>query len=157
MSRLRLVSNYEVMQSQIELLAGQDVQLEHIHSVQKTKPTLANSFVLTGGVAAWGVGAKLEIFAANEVTHPFDIHWVGLGNVSDVGAVYEIILYSGLVGAEVEIGHCRVFRQANQAGTAPCPMMTPLLPANTRISAACASTNGGSKTIEVAFFYHEYI
>lgn len=157
MSRLRLASNYEVMQSQIELLVGQEIQLEHIHGIQKTKPTLQNSIVLTGGTAAWQVGAKTVIFDTNEVTHPFDVHWVGLGNVTDVGSVYEIILYSGLAGAEIEIGHCRVFRQANQAGTAPCPMMTPLLPANTRITAACASTNGGNKTIEVAFLYHEYV
>lgn len=147
----------KAMRQLLDIIADQEIQLEHIHSRQKTKPTLANSIILTGGATAWALGSKVEIFSAGEVAYPFDIHWIGIGEVSAIGDVYEIELYSGSVGQEVEIGQCRAYRQAQQSGAAPSPMMTVVLPAGTRVTAACANTTGGNKTIAIAIFYHEYI
>jgi hypothetical protein len=139
-----------------QVLVNQEIQLDHIHSQQKTIPTLADSIILTGGVAAWTLGSKTQVVATNHITKEFDIHYIGLGTVSEASTVYEIQFFAGEVGQEVLIGTIRAFRQSNQAGTSPIPMMTPKLPAGTRISAACATGNGGSDTIAIAIFYHEY-
>lgn len=152
------VKSLAPISAQITVLQdGQEILHEHIHSRQKTKPTLADSLILTGGATAWALGNKVEIFAADEVLYPFDIHWIDIGSVSAIGDVYEIELYSGLAGFEVEIGQCRAYRQANQSGAAPSPMMTSMMPAGTRITAACANTTGGNETIAISVFYHEYI
>ena len=76
--------------------------------------------------------------------------------MSAIKDTYEVELYAGAVGEEEEIGQFRAFRQSNQAGAAPSPMMTPIQPANTRISAKCATENGGCDTINIAVFYHTY-
>lgn len=105
-----------------QLYDNQHIQLEHIHSAQKTYPTMANSIVLTtGSGAAWTLGNFIEVVPANATTSPFDIHWMGIGAVSAVAAVYEVELYAGAIGAEVEIGQCRAYRQAQQSGAAPSP------------------------------------
>ena len=139
-----------------QVLVNQEIQLDHIHSQQKTIPTLADSIILTGGVPAWTLGSKTQIVATDQISNDFDIHYIGLGVVSEVATVYEIQFFAGEIGQEVLIGTIRAFRQSNQAGTSPIPIMTPKLPAGTRISAACATGNGGSDTIAIAIFYHEY-
>lgn len=148
MPRLRLVSNEEV-------LYNQHIAEEHIHSAQKVYPTLANGITLTGHNTAWTLGNKTEIIPVNTITSMFDLHWVNIGEAS-VTDTYEIVFYKGLAGAEIEIGRCRVVRAAAQSGTAPVSLMTPLIPANTRISAALASASGGGDTLELALFYHTY-
>lgn len=149
---------YSVMKKLLDqIIASQHIQLEHIHSAQKTYPTMMNSIVLTtGSGAAWTLGNFIEVIPANAITSPFDIHWIGIGAVSAVGAVYEVELYAGALGAEVEIGQCRAYRQAQQSGAAPSPMMTAIMPANTRISAKVACSDATAETIAIALFYHTY-
>ena len=86
---------------------------------------------------------------------PFDIHYVqsGVANVSDT---YIVVLYSGATGAEEIISTFRTTRVAAQSGAQSLPIITELLPAGTRISAACASVSGGEDTIVVSINYHEY-
>lgn len=139
-----------------DIFGNQHIQLDHIHSKQHTFPTQADSLVLTSGTADWAWGTLTEIIPANTITAPFDIHWVGIGRVSATDAVYEVELFAGAEGFEVEIGQFRVYRQATQSGAAPTPMQTPIQPANTRISARCAVEDGGDKTIGIALFYHTY-
>lgn len=148
MSRLRLVSNEQV-------LANQHIMMEHIHSAQKVYPTLADGVTLTGHATAWTLGNKTEVVPVNTITSEFDIHYLNIGAAS-VTDTFEIVLYKGLAGAEVEIGRVRAVRAAAQSGTAPMPMLTNMIPANTRISAALASASGGGDTLELALFYHTY-
>jgi len=124
-----------------------------LHAKQNTYPTLADSIVLTSGVGDWELGSLVEVIPANFVCYPFEINFVGIGEASATGAVYEIELFAGAVGSELEIGQCRAYRQANQSGSSPSPMSTPIQPKGTRISARCAVEDGGSETIKIALFY----
>lgn len=148
MGRLKLVSNEEVLENQ-------EILLDHIHSAQKVYHSLANGVTLTGHATAWTLGDKTEVVPVNTIDQPFDIHYLNFGSAS-VTDTFEIVLYKGLAGAEIEIGRARVVRAAAQSGTAPTPIMTEMLPANTRISAAVASASGGGDTIVLSLFYHTY-
>lgn len=131
------------------------IQDIHTHAAQKVYPTLANGVTLTGGVGAWALGEFAEVIPVNTVTSPFDIHFLNIGAVSATDT-YEMVLFSGLAGAEVEIGRARVVRTAAQSGTAPVPFQCSVLPANTRISSKVASASGGGDTLVFSAFYHTY-
>lgn len=135
--------------------AAVEIISDHNHSVQKVYPTLANGITVTGGVDVWTLGNKIEVVPANTITAIFDIHYVNIG-VTSATDTYEVVFYSGAEGAEVEIGRCRVTRTSNQSGAAPTPLQTPLIPANTRISASCATATSGADTIVLSVFYHTY-
>jgi len=138
-----------------QVLVNQEIQLDHIHSAQKVYPTLAAGVTLTGHNTAWTLGSKTEIVPVNTITSIFDIHFLNIGLVSATDS-YEIVLYKGLVGEEIEIGRARVIRAAAQSGTAPVPMMTAMIPANERISASVASAGGGEDTLVLSIYYHTY-
>ena len=145
-----------ILQFVRDIFNRQEIQLDHVHSVQRTYPTQADSTILTSGTADWEWGALTEVVPAAAINAPFDIHWMGIGRVSATDAVYEVKIFAGAVGSEVEIGQMRTYRQATQSGSAPSPMTTPIQLAGTRISARCAVEDGGSKTIGIALFYHTY-
>jgi len=84
----------------------------------------------------------------------FDIHYVFSGAAA-VGT-YILTFYKGAAGAEEIIGSVRVVRTANTSEAASVPVMTPLLPAGTRVSAAVASVAGGEQTMVISVGYHEY-
>lgn len=123
---------------------------------QRTYPTMADSIVLTSGAGDWEVGALTEVIPAGIIEVPFAIGFIGLGLVSATQTVYEIELFKGEIGAEVEIGQTRAFRQMQQSGSAPSPCQTEILPAGTRISARCATGGIGAETIGIAVFYKQY-
>lgn len=129
--------------------------LRQIHSEQKVYPSLTDGVTLTGGAGAWALGNFQEIIPANAITSPFDIHFANIGAAS-ANDTYEIVLYKGALGSEIEIGRFRTTRVSNTSGTAPVPVLTPLLPANTRVSAKLASGTGGGDTVVGSLFYHTY-
>jgi hypothetical protein len=153
---LELIVGLNTDEETSESLKGRTYSLtRHIHSAQKVYPTLAAGVTLTGGAGAWELGAKTEIVPISTITAPFDIHYINPGAASATDT-YELVLYKGAEGAEIEIGRCRIVRAAAQSGTAPTPMMTELLLSNARISAAIATSGGGSDTIAISIFYHTY-
>jgi hypothetical protein len=128
----------------------------HNHSIQKCYPTLADGITLTAGAAAWGLAAAFtEIIPVNTIVNPYDLHFLNIGAVS-ANDSYEVYFYSGLAGSEVFICSARFVRQVAQSETAPTPLQTIMLPANTRITAKLASQAGGGNTAVVSVFYHEY-
>jgi hypothetical protein len=132
-----------------------DLLSDHAHSAQKVYPTLVNGTTITGGAGAWALGSFVQVVPVNTVTLPFDIHFVNVGDVSATDT-YELVLYSGLGGSEVEIGRCRFSRTSAANTVSPTPMQTPIQPANTRISAKIASSSGGADTAVISLFYHHY-
>lgn len=138
-----------------DIVSDLEIISDHIHGAQKVYPTLANGVTLTGAAGAWALGAKTEIIPASTVASIFDLHFVNIGAVSATDT-YEVVFYKGDALSEVEIGRCRVVRTAAQSGTAPVPIMTERLPANTRVSAAVASSSGGSDTLVLSVCYHVY-
>jgi hypothetical protein len=127
---------------------------EHIHHSQKVFPTLSDPITLTSAGGAWNLGTIVEVVPVDTITSDFDIHWLAFSSASATDD-YEIEIYSGLGGAEVLIASTKTYKQATQAGSAPSPVMTPIQPANTRISAAVASGTGGDD-IDISIIYHEY-
>lgn len=132
-----------------------DLIEEHLHVVSKVYPTLAPGQRLTSGPAMWALGDKTEIVPVNTITNDFDIHWVSIELITNIG-VYELVLYKGLALAEIEIGRVRFAKTAVFESTLNIPMITPVIDANERISAALAD-DGGAGAIDISLFYHEYV
>lgn len=137
------------------IMAGIDELKEHTHSRAKCHPTLAAGVTVTGGAGAWALGNYAVLVAANAITSDFDIHYVHAEAVS-ANDTYEIVLYSGADGAEVEIGRIRMTRSATIDSPTSLPFSCPIIPANTQIKAKVASSSGGGDTVALSIFYHTY-
>ena len=86
----------------------------------------------------------------------FDIHFVKISNISANG-YYELIIYAGEVGEEVEIGRIGFWRGSPQLRQDDNPIQVPPQNYGTRISVALASGPGASETCDVKLYYHEYL
>lgn len=130
---------------------------KHIHSKAGLYPLGTGGVTITKDAGAWAAvpGTKTQIIPVNTITSPFDIHWLSISAISANGE-YEIYLYSGLAGFEVEIAVIPATRSAvqSQEGSAFC--MTPLVEANTRISAALRGSPAGAENLVVKIGYHIY-
>ena len=127
---------------------------EHNHSIQKIYPVGAGPVTLTAGGGAYTVGAIVQIVPAGTITDEFDIHWLSISSLSAT-AEYEFILYQGGAGSETEISRVAVTRGGVQLTSFQSACLTPLLDANTRISAALSSSSAGA-TGAIKIFYHTY-
>jgi hypothetical protein len=132
-----------------------EIQFDHTHAAQKIYPTLANGITLTGAAGAWGLGNFAVIVPTNIILARFDIHHISLSgyNANDT---FELVLYAGPDGFEVEIGRTRFTRLTNVGASPQIPMQTPIIPANTQIKGKLATLNGTSNTITISIFYHTY-
>lgn len=137
------------------LMGRMYVQLKHIHPTIYTYPDLGDGVSVTGGDDAWTLGTIVEIIPANTVTLPFDIHYINIEAVNKTD-IYKIVLYQGAEGAETYLGSGRVAKDAVVSRTIAKPTGTVLIPANTRISAALASSSGGEDEMTISLEYHTY-
>jgi len=128
---------------------------EHNHSPQLVAPAGASSITLTCTASAWTHGGKTQIIAAGAISDHFDIHWVLIDGISANGQ-YEIILYSGLAAAEVEIARLATARNSNFTAEGALPTQMRVQEPGTRISGSVASSTGNADTLGVKLFYHEY-
>ncbi len=130
---------------------------EHFHSVVFIKPNLAGSVTLTSDAGAWAAmnATKTEIIPVGGVTSIFDIHFMDISDISANGE-YQIELYKGGIGAEISIGNFGTGRNAVQSQEGARPIITEMLPANTRISAALSSSNAGANTLTIKLEGHTY-
>lgn len=150
-----IIGNTSDDESSNTLFGGHYILQKHIHGIQKTYPYLADAVTLTGGTNAWTLGNKIEVIPADTITSPFDIHCVNTGSAS-VTDTYQIVLYSGSVGNEVIVGTTRVVKDSAMSSILTKAIISPIFPANTRISMALASKSGGNDTLTVSVEYHEY-
>lgn len=125
----------------------------HTHSSAKCYPTLANGVAVSGATQAWTLGNFTEIVPANTIAAPFDIHYINF-EAASANDVYELVLYKGASGSEVEIGRIRTYRTTGTSAIAE-PFQMPVQAANTRISAKVASASG-NKNVTISVFYHTY-
>ena len=130
---------------------------EHFHSPVFIKPNLAGSITLTSDAGTWAAmnATKTEIIPAGGVTSIFDIHFMDISDISANGE-YQIELYKGGIGAEISIGNFGTGRNAVQSQEGARPIITEMLPANTRISAALSSSNAGANTLMIKLEGHMY-
>ena len=131
-----------------------NVTYQHIHNAAKCYPSLANGVTVSGGSGIWQLGNFIEVIPSNTISRSFDIHWINFESAS-ANDVYELVLYSGNVGNEVEIGRIRTYKTATQTGAINVPIQMPPQLANSRISAKLASASGGD-TVTISLFYHQY-
>lgn len=125
---------------------------EHVHSVCSVYPTLADGVTLDTAIAAWTLGTITEIVPVNTITEPFDIHAIDLESISANGE-FELVLYYGAV--DTECGRIRFVQTAVQSATLNTDIQTPIIPANSKISAALASAAGTQSAI-ISLRYHTY-
>ena len=128
--------------------------LDHIHGVQKVYPTLADGVTLTTEAGDWALGTVTEIVPVNTITNPFDIHEILVEDVNTPDKTYELVLYYG--GSDTECGRARFAATSNKGGVPAQMMMTPVIPANSKVRAALAIQDGSGKTAKVSLRYHEY-
>ena len=125
---------------------------EHAHSASMVYPTLANGVTVTEG-AAWTLGAFAQVVPASTIGSAFDIHHVGVENISANG-VFELVLYYG--AGDTECGRVRFTKNAVQDSVLNIPIQTPIIPLDSKIQAKVASAAGGVKTVDISLFYHIY-
>lgn len=129
---------------------------DHFHSVVFCRPELSDSIQLTKAAGVWAaLPAPTEIIAAGQITNDFDLHFLNISEISANGE-YEIALYQGGAGNEILIGCFGVIRTAVQSQEGSRNIITPLILANTRISAALSSGNAAQNTINIKLEGHEY-
>jgi hypothetical protein len=127
---------------------------EHAHGAQKVYPTLADGITLTTAAGDWGLGTVTQIVPASTIGSDFDIHEVVIEDVDTQGKTYELVLYAG--AGDTEIGRTRFAASANKGGVPNATIQTDLVVADSRIRAALAIQDGGSKTAVVSIRYHTY-
>lgn len=125
---------------------------EHVHSASYCYPTLAVGVNIPGGVGAWQLGAITEVVPAATILSDFDIHFINI-EVLSANDVYELVLYYG--AADTYAGRCRFTRVAVLESANGVPMMTPIIPASSRIRAQLASASGGDN-VTISVSYHVY-
>lgn len=130
-----------------------EVLEEHIHSISRVYPTLANGATVTGAAGAWTLGNFAEIVPVNTITDDFDIHFLSIEGAS-AGDTYEIFLYA----ATTLVGHRKItFIDVANSQTLPSiPFQTTVIPKNTQIQAKVATKAGGAETITISIEYHTY-
>ena len=137
------------------LYAYENILRKHTHSASKVYPTLANGITVTGAAGAWTLGAFAVIVPANTIPSIFDIHHINISayNANDV---FELVLYSGPDGSEVEIGRVRFTRISNVGASPHVLFISPLIAANSQIKAKIATQAGTSNTATISIMYHTY-
>ena len=129
---------------------------EHFHSTSNVYPRLANPVLLTKASGAWAaLPTPKEIIPANTVVLTFDLHFALVDTISANGN-YTIALYTGAAGAETLITTFAVSRSAVMSQEGSIPIITSLIPANTRISASLSSGNAAQDTLKIKLLYHTY-
>lgn len=130
---------------------------EHFHSPVFIRPNLANSIALTSESGSWAAfpATKTEIIPAGDITLDFDLHFMDIANISANGE-YQIELYKGDIGSEISIGNFGPTRTAAQSQEGSRQIITEMLPANTRVSAALSSSNAGANTLTLKLEGHKY-
>lgn len=128
---------------------------EHAHSVQRVYPTLAAPITLIGGAGVYELGAYTEVIPANTIALPFDLHVINVANASQADT-YELHLFQGSTGNESLIAQIRFIRPLGGDASFHQNIITPLMAANTRVSARLASKSGGGDIADMSVGYHTY-
>ena len=140
----------------ITLSGKTHLQRDHTHSVAMIHPELANPVQLQKAAGVWAAyGTPTEIVAAGVITNNFDLHF-GIVSAISANGDYTIEIYQGAALSETLIANIAIARNAVQSQEGATPIITPLILANTRISAALSSGNAAQDTIEIKLMYHIY-
>jgi hypothetical protein len=128
---------------------------QHVHAVDKVYPVAADPVTLTADSSAtgWLEGAKTEVVPASTITEAFDI--TGMWVTADTADDYEIVIYVGAAGSEIEIARV-AYTQTSATNSSHIPCSTPICAADERISASVVSASNGGEEVYLKLQYHEH-
>jgi hypothetical protein len=98
-------------------------------------------------------GANSALFGV--VGDWFDIHWCVVSDISGNGE-FELKIYKGAAGSEIEIAHITFVRNAVQSQEGAIPVQMERVLKGTRISAAIQSDQAAVRTLGIKFMGHAY-
>ena len=124
---------------------------EHIHSVQRVYPNLGTGITVTGHANAWTLGDAATVVAGGVIALDFDIHHISINTIS-ANDTYQLNLYDdGSLICEVAFT-----KSPTTDPVRAFPVVTPLISANSVITAKLASAGGGGDTLVMKIWYHTY-
>ena len=137
-------------------LFGQNEQiLEHIHGKMFAIPTLAAGVTVSSCVAAWTLGAKINL-VTSVIAEPFDFHFLNLEDIADAD-VHELHIFKGATtGAGTAICFARFTKTAQVDTQTAVPIMSPLLAANQKTFVRLANLAAAASTVTISINYHTY-
>jgi hypothetical protein len=132
----------------------------HVHDSSRIYPrtdddTPLAGITLTGSATALTFGDWVEITGFDSKTVMSDIHHVIIGDAS-ANDEYVIQLGTGVSGSQVFWGECAFIRSSATQPTADLPIQGRPIPAGTKLWARLASTGGGSDTVVIKVYSHQY-
>jgi len=117
-------------------------------------PTMAAGATVISANADWTLGAVAQIVPASAITVDYFLHAMIIETCNQ-NAVFELVLYQG--AGDTEISRIRFAVAGGFFGNAYYTMNGPVVPANARLRAALASSDGlaNQATITMSVAYHE--
>lgn len=141
---------------------GQPVgaNLDELHAVfcsaRKVYPTLAAASEATANSSAYTLGANKEIMPATVTSKNIIITGLHV-TAATAGNTFEIVIYKGASGSEVEVGRTFCTSLSEAGRTITVPFGTAKIPPSTRISTKISSSSAGSDTASIAIQYVEVV
>ena len=119
----------------------------HLGALLGVYPTLAAGVSVASANTDWVLGTVTEVVPANTVTNKFHIQGINIESC-DRDAVFELVLYQG--AGDAEVARVRFAILGGFSGAIVNVTTTVEIPANARIRAALASSNGTALVATVA-------
>ena len=127
----------------------------HDHSAAMVYPSMTGGVAVTKDATPWTLGAFAVVIPAATIADAFDIHGINFDAFPTAG-VYEIVLYSGPDGGEVEIGRARFTRLGTTEVAFESPFMCPIQSAGSQIKAKLAGSNASASVVTISLRMHTY-
>lgn len=120
----------------------------------KVYPSLQNGSRVIAAVGTWVLGDYVEIIPLNAITEIYNIYAIVIEN-SNTEDIYELVLYKGTTGNEVEIGRVRFMKSDKKGqGSSTIEFRCKCLGANERVSAKIASSLGSNGYVDISVLYN---
>jgi hypothetical protein len=143
-----------------------DVVEEHAHSKGFVLPQDDSPITLATTNSAWSDLSNMitEIASAGHMStligttlgnKSFDLHWAVISD-PDGNGDYELAIYQGAAGSEVEMDRVPFTRSGAQLANVNSPIITTRCDKATRISAALQSDQGAVRTVNLKLKGHSY-
>lgn len=132
----------------------------HIHDQSRIYPRVDDDtplapIVVTTSATALTFGDWVEITNFDTKVVMADVHHIILGNISD-NDDYVLQLGIGISGSQEIWGECAFTRDTNQVKGSQVPIQGKPIKAGTKLWARASCTGGGSNTVAIKVFTHQY-
>lgn len=130
---------------------------QHLKNPNKVYPSLQNGIRVIAAVGFWSLGDFAEIIPIGAITNRYNIYAIVIEN-SNTEDIYELVLFKGAVGEEVEVGRIRFMKSDKKGqGSSTIEFKSKCFDANERISAKIASSLGSNGYVDISIFYNDVL